>query len=87
MLADLAVTNEPELLIGRQGTVEEESGGHRVGALGVSLDGPAAQTRDEIERTGERRRGNALTPVPLTDVTARASPARLSGLCRTRRGS
>src|SRR5215475_12940549 len=76
VLADLAVTNEPELLVSRQGTVEEESGRHGVGALRVSLDGPAAQTRDEIERTGERRRGNALTPVPLTGVAARDPPVR-----------
>src|SRR5512146_196684 len=43
VLADLAVTGEPELLVGRQGTVDQESGGHRAGALRVSLDGPAAQ--------------------------------------------
>ena len=55
MLADLAVTGEPELLVGRQGTVEQESGGHRIGALWVSLDGPAAQTRDEVKRTGAAR--------------------------------
>src|SRR5215472_6566596 len=76
VLADLAVTDEPELLIGRQGAVEQEAGGHRVGALRVALDGPPAQTRDEIERTGERRRGHALTPVPLADVATRDPPVR-----------
>src|SRR5262249_57610564 len=60
VLADLAVTGEPELLVARQGTVEQESGGHRVGALRVSLDGPAAQTRDEVRRTG------AAPPAPGT---------------------
>src|SRR6516164_9813630 len=74
VLADLAVTDEPELLVGRQGTVEEEAGGHRTGVLRVSLDSPAAQGRDEIERTGEGRGGHALAPVPLTDVAARDPP-------------
>lgn len=53
VLADLTVTDELELLAGRQGAVVKESGGHRAGVLRVSLNGPAAQARDEIERTGE----------------------------------
>src|SRR5205823_6037705 len=74
VLADLAVTGEPELLVGRQGAVEEEPGGHRPGVLGVSLDGAPAQACDEIERTGERRRGHSLAPVPLPGVAARDAP-------------
>jgi hypothetical protein len=81
VLADLAVTGEPELLVGRQGTVEQESGGHRAGALRVSLDGPAAQTRDEVKRTGAARSAPGtprhLRPVPVpVPVTAdRLSPS------------
>src|SRR5215472_19175824 len=78
VLADLAVTDEPELLVGRQGTVEQESGGHRVGALRVSLDGPAAQTRDEVKRTGAARSAPG-TPRHLRPVPGRAD--RLSPSC------
>src|SRR5580658_8959927 len=76
MLADLAVTGEPELLVGRQGAVEEEAGGHRAGGFRVSLDTPPAQARDEIERAGQRRSGHTLPPVPLTDIAARDPPVR-----------
>src|SRR5262249_54154519 len=62
------------LLVGRQGTVEQEAGGHRAGVLRVSLDGPPTEARDEIEGTGERRRGHALAPVPLTGEAARDPP-------------
>jgi len=34
----------------------------------------AAIPRVEIERTGERRSGHALTPVPFTDIAARDPP-------------
>jgi len=78
VLADLAVTGEPELLVGRQGTVEQESGGHRAGALRVSLDGPAAQTRDEVKRTGAARSARG-TPRHLRPVPVRAD--RLSPSC------
>src|SRR5215475_1023560 len=74
VLADLAVPDEPELLIGRQRAVEQEPGGHRTGVLRVSLDGPPAQPRDEIKRTGERRAGHALAPVPLPGEAARDAP-------------
>src|SRR5207248_5914174 len=57
-------------LVGRQGTVEQESGGHRADALPVSLDGPAAQTRDEVKRTGAARSAPGtprhLRPVPVS---------------------
>jgi SAM-dependent methyltransferase len=76
VLADLTVTGEPELLVGRQSAVVEEAGGHRPGGLGVSLDRPPAQARDEIERAGERCRSHALAPVPLTDIAARDPPIR-----------
>jgi hypothetical protein len=65
--AGLAVTGEPKLLVGRQGTVVEEARGHRAGRLRVSLDSPPALARDEIDGTGERRGGYALTPVPLPE--------------------
>jgi hypothetical protein len=78
VLAHLAVTGEPELLVGRQGTVEQESGGHRAGALRVSLDGPAAQTRDEVKRTGAARSAPG-TPRHLRPVPVRAN--RLSPSC------
>lgn len=79
VLADFAVTGEPEFLVGRQSAVVEEAGGHRAGGLRVSLDSSPAQARDEINRPGERRSGHALTPVTLTDVAARDSPVRQGG--------
>ena len=42
MLADLAIANEAQLLVGGQGPVEEEAGGHGAGVLRVALDRPAA---------------------------------------------
>src|SRR5919204_6092278 len=71
VLAEHAVTGEPELLIGGQSAVVEEAGGHRVGGLWVSLDSSPAQSGDEIEGTCERRGGHALAPVTLADVAAR----------------
>ncbi len=74
MLADLAVADEAELLVGRERAVEEESGGHRARVFGVALDRPAAPARDEIERTGERCCGDALAPAALADEAAGDPP-------------
>src|SRR6059058_2408576 len=46
VLADLAVADEPEFLVGGERAVEQKAGGNRVRVFGVSLDPPAAQSRD-----------------------------------------
>ena len=76
MLADLAMTREPETLIGRQRTVVEEAGRHRTSVLGVALYRAPAQPGDQIERTHQRRGGHALTSVSLADVATRDPPVR-----------
>jgi len=65
VLADLAVADESQLLVGRQGTVEKEAGRNRTRGLGISLYLAAAETCDQFERPFERRRRDALAPVPL----------------------
>src|SRR5437588_7952730 len=64
MLADLAVADESQLLVGRQGAVEEETGRNRTRVLRITLDRAAAGACDQIERSGERRRGDSLAPMP-----------------------
>src|SRR6266542_268741 len=76
VLADLAVADESQLLVGRQGAVEEEAGGNRTCVLGIALYVAAAETCDQFERPGERRRGDALAPVPLADEVAGDPPVR-----------
>src|SRR6266540_169270 len=76
VLADLAVADESQLLVGRQGAVEEEAGRNRTRVLGIALYVAAAETRDQLERPGERRRGDALAPVPLADEVAGDPPVR-----------
>jgi hypothetical protein len=76
VLADLAVANEPELLVGRKRTVEEEACGHRTSVLRVSLHGSPTKARNEIQRTGESGRSHAPAPVPLADVATRDPPVR-----------
>src|SRR5262245_50188805 len=76
VLADLAVADESEPFVRRQSTVEEESRRNRAGGLRVALHPPAAEIRDEVERTRERRGGDALAPVPLADEVARDPPVR-----------
>ena len=65
VLADLAVADESKLLVGRQGAVEEKAGRNRTRGLGIALHLAAAETCDQIERPIDRRRGDALAPVPL----------------------
>src|SRR3954453_15013044 len=67
VLADLAVADEPELLVGRQGAVEEEPGSDRTPGFGIAPGLRAAEMGDQIERPIERRGGDALPPVPLAD--------------------
>src|SRR5207253_8341739 len=76
VLADLAVADESQLLVGRQGAVEEEAGGNRTCVLEIALYVAAAETCDQIERPGERRRGDALAPVPFADEVAGDPPVR-----------
>jgi hypothetical protein len=76
MLADPAVACEPELLVGRQRAVEEEAGGDRARILGVSLDRPAAEGCDQLERSREPRGRDALAPAALADEVARDPPDR-----------
>ena len=44
--------------------------------LRVALDRPAAEACDQIQRAGERRRGDALAAVPLADEVAGDPPVR-----------
>src|SRR4029450_9957591 len=76
MLADLAVADESQLLVGRQGAVEEEAGRNRTRVLGIALYVAAAERCDQLERPGERRRGDVLAPVPLADEVAGDPPVR-----------
>src|SRR4051812_28132964 len=76
MFADLAVADESELLVGRQGAVEQEAGGNRTRGFGIALYLAAAETCDQLERPIERRRGDALAPVPLADEVAGYPPVR-----------
>src|SRR3954453_6339147 len=76
VLADPAVADEPERLVGRQGAVEEETGSNRTRGFGIALDLPAAETSDQIERPMERRRGDALAPMPFPDEVAGDPPVR-----------
>src|SRR6476469_4100886 len=48
VLADLAVADESQLLVGRQGAVEEEARRHRTRGFGVPIDPAAAETCDQI---------------------------------------
>ena len=74
VLADLPIPDEPKPLVCRGRTIEEEARWHRCGVLGISLDGSPAEFRDQIERTGERRGGNALTAASLSDVATPDPP-------------
>src|SRR5262245_55242665 len=65
VLADLAIPFEPELLVGGQRPVDEESGGYRRGVLGVALDGSPTRLGDQLDRTGQRGTGDTLAPIPL----------------------
>src|SRR4029450_9268428 len=76
MLADLAVEDESQLLVGGQGTVEEEAGRNQTRVLRIALYLAAAETCDQFERPGERRRRDALAPVPLADEVAGDPPVR-----------
>src|SRR5262245_32778501 len=76
VLADLAVADESQLLVGRQGAVEEEAGRNRARVLRVALDAAAAEACDQIQRSAERRRGDALATVPLADEVAGDPPVR-----------
>src|SRR5215510_1214894 len=76
MLADLAVADESQLLVGRQGAVEEEAGRNRTRVLRVALYVAAAEVCNQIQRSAERRRGDTLAPVPLADEVAGDPPVR-----------
>src|SRR5262252_476481 len=76
VLADLAVADESQLLVGRQGAVEEEAGRNGARGFGIALHLAAAETCDQFERPFEPRRGDALAPVPLADEVAGDPPVR-----------
>src|SRR5262249_46263904 len=78
VLADLAVADEAQLLVGRQGSVEEEAGRDRTRGFGIALHLAAAETCDQVERPFEPRRGDALAPVPFADEVAGDPPVRQS---------
>jgi hypothetical protein len=65
VLSDLAVADESQLLVGRQGAVEEEAGRNRTRSFGIALYLAAVETCDQIERPRERRRGDAWRRCPL----------------------
>jgi hypothetical protein len=66
VLADLAVADESQLLVGRQGTVEEEASRNRTRVLGIALYLAAAERGDQIERPGERRLGMRVAVVSVS---------------------
>ena len=68
------VTAEPEVLIGRQRPVVQETGGHRVGGLGIAFHGPPAERRDQVQRPSQRCGSHALTAVSFADVTTPDPP-------------
>src|SRR6185369_2159202 len=76
--AELPPAGEPGLLEQLHGGGEQESrrrvpaGGH----LGDGLDEPAAGQRDQVERPGQRRAGDAVAPVLLVDEEAGDPPVR-----------
>src|SRR5262249_17224802 len=76
VLADLAVADESQLLVGRQRAVEEEAGRNRTRGVRIALNLATAKTCDQIERPFERRRRDALAPVPLADEVASDPPFR-----------
>jgi hypothetical protein len=61
VFADLAVADEFQLLVGRQGAVEEEASRNGTRVLGIALYLVAAEMCDQLER----RRGDALRRCPL----------------------
>src|SRR3954454_17671791 len=80
VLTDLAHPRETQTLVRRQRPVVEETCRHRVRGLGKSLDGPTAESRDELERPGQRRGRHALTQDSLADVAAPDPPVRRARL-------
>ena len=78
MLADLTIADESEAFVRRESAVIEKACRNGACVLWITLHPPAAEIRDEVERTRERRSGDTLAPVPLTDEVARdfASPAK-----------
>src|SRR5262249_46372682 len=76
VLAEFGGADESEPFVRRQSPVEEESRRNRAGGLRVALHPPAAEIRDEVERTPERRGGDTLAPVPLANEVARDPPVR-----------
>src|SRR3954452_24034774 len=76
VLSNLAVADESQLLVRRQGAIEEKAGRNRTRVLGIALYIATAETRDQTERPFERRRGDALAPVPLADEIAGDPPVR-----------
>src|SRR5262249_25961600 len=76
VLADLAVADESELLVGRQGAVEEKAGGDRIRGFRRALYLAAPQPGDQVERPFQRRRGDAPAPVSLADEVAGDPPFR-----------
>src|SRR5262249_44415041 len=87
VLADPAIPREAEPLVGRQYAVEEKAGRHRAGVLRVSLHGPAAQARDQVDRTGQSCVRHAPAPVSLADEVARDPPIRWGRLTLLIRGA
>src|SRR5262245_3046492 len=71
VLADLPVEFEPELLVGRQRTVEEEAGGHGAGVLGVALDGSAAEAGFSSTAPVRAAVATPWLRCPLPDIAAR----------------
>src|SRR5207247_10183664 len=53
VLADLAVADESQLLVGRQVAVEEEAGGNRTYVLGIAVYIAAAEPSDACDRRRE----------------------------------
>src|SRR5690606_27870690 len=76
VLADGPVLGEPQLLVGREGPVEEETGRDCTSRLREALHHTTAPNGDEVQRPGQGLSGDALTAVTPADVKARDPPIR-----------
>lgn len=76
VLADLAIANEAETLVGGKCTVVQEPRRNCIRGLGVALNRAPAETGDQLERASQCGGCDPLAAVPFADVAASDSPVR-----------
>ncbi len=79
MLPDHPIPGESETLVGREGTVEQESCRNRTGRFGISLDDSTPETRDQIEGTLQGSPRNTLASMSFGYEATRNPPVRQCG--------